>query len=407
MKLHGIRHQTSNTYTPQQNGLVERKNRQLLEVVRASLFGMNVPVEYWGEAVTSATYLINRTPSRVIECQNPLQQLQKLLLILSLPNLEPRVFGCTVYVHIPKQQRSKLDPRARKCIFGSFRVFPSGERSREGNSQNLFAFEELEALESRFGIENSTGIMEPEKSRNPDVSPCLSEVGPDVGPGVSATDTGTGPGASATGAVPGVSTTGDDSGTVETPSRADKLPSRAVRIETQGPRVVQSELPNTQSSPRVEQIVADTPGDTEFVGGEQTITELPNRPSDIVPVVSDSSQSFPFSTPSTEESATNVPPPQVPLISNQLYGVDNIVTRKSQRITKGIPKKQYEPDIKAKAKYLIANYMSNHRLAGSHALVINQLSSISIPSTVQDAMADPKWTQAMNEELEALQKNST
>ncbi|KAL6202775.1 hypothetical protein ACLB2K_026480 [Fragaria x ananassa] len=107
--------------------------------------------------------------------------------------------------------------------------------------------------------------MEPEKSRNPDVSPCLSEVGPDVGPGASATDTGTGPGASATGAVPGVSTTEDDSGTVETPNRADKLPSRAVRIETQGPLVVQSELPNTQSSPRVEQIVADTPGDAEFV----------------------------------------------------------------------------------------------------------------------------------------------
>ncbi|KAL6211118.1 hypothetical protein ACLB2K_016346 [Fragaria x ananassa] len=120
--------------------------------------------------------------------------------------------------------------------------------------------------------------MEPEKSRNPDVSPCLSEVGPDVGPGASATDTGTGPGA-----VPSVSTTEDDSGTVETPNRADKLPSRAVRIETQGPRVVQSELPNTQSSPRVEQIVADTPGDAEFVGGEQKITELPNRPSDIVP----------------------------------------------------------------------------------------------------------------------------
>ena len=46
MQLHGIRHQISNIYTPQQNGLVERKNRQLLEVVRASLVGMNVPVEY-------------------------------------------------------------------------------------------------------------------------------------------------------------------------------------------------------------------------------------------------------------------------------------------------------------------------------------------------------------------------
>ncbi|KAL6209654.1 hypothetical protein ACLB2K_020594 [Fragaria x ananassa] len=56
MQLHGIRHQTSNTYTPQQNRLAERKNWQLLEVVCASLFDMNVPVEYWGEAVTSAAY---------------------------------------------------------------------------------------------------------------------------------------------------------------------------------------------------------------------------------------------------------------------------------------------------------------------------------------------------------------
>ena len=128
MKLHGIQHQISNTYTPQQNGLAKRKNQQLLEVVRASLFGMNVPVEYWGEAVTSAAYLINRTPSRVIECQNPLQQLQKLLSIPSLPNLEPRVFGCVVYVHIPKQQRSKLDPRAKRCIFLGYAEFQKGYR---------------------------------------------------------------------------------------------------------------------------------------------------------------------------------------------------------------------------------------------------------------------------------------
>ena len=43
LRNHGIRHQTSCTYVPQQNGLAERKNRQLLEVVRSSLFGMNMP----------------------------------------------------------------------------------------------------------------------------------------------------------------------------------------------------------------------------------------------------------------------------------------------------------------------------------------------------------------------------
>jgi len=46
LRNHGICHQTSCTYTPQQNGLAEWKNQQLLEVVRASLFGMNMPKFY-------------------------------------------------------------------------------------------------------------------------------------------------------------------------------------------------------------------------------------------------------------------------------------------------------------------------------------------------------------------------
>ena len=58
-----------------------RKNRQLLEVVRASLFSMNMPRFYWGEAVKSAAYLINRTPSRVIGFQTPQQKMQSLVLV--------------------------------------------------------------------------------------------------------------------------------------------------------------------------------------------------------------------------------------------------------------------------------------------------------------------------------------
>lgn len=184
-RSHGIRHQTSNSYTVQHNGLAERKNRQLMEVVCASLFGMNVSRLYWGEAVKSATYLINRTPSRVIKFQNTHQKLQKLLSIPSMPNLVPQVFGCITYVHVLKLQRSKLDPRARKYIFVgyaefqkgyrcydpltntvhtsldvSFREFEPyysrgvphfslhGERWCEGNLQSIFEFDEFEELEN-------------------------------------------------------------------------------------------------------------------------------------------------------------------------------------------------------------------------------------------------------------------
>ena len=59
----GIVHQSSCIDTLQQNGVAERKNRHLLEVVRSLMFTTRVPKFFWGEAVLTATYLINRMPS--------------------------------------------------------------------------------------------------------------------------------------------------------------------------------------------------------------------------------------------------------------------------------------------------------------------------------------------------------
>ena len=47
--------------------------------------------------------------------------------------------------------------------------------------------------------------------------------------------------------------------------------------------------------------------------------------------------------------------------------------RYSQRSNNGVPKKQYEPDLKANVKYFINNYVSTHRLSDSYELTINQL----------------------------------
>lgn len=82
-----IRHQTSCTYNPQQNGLAERKNIQIMKVVRAFLFGMNVPRFYWDEVVKSTVYLINRTPSRVLNFLTPQAKMESLLDIPLFPNL--------------------------------------------------------------------------------------------------------------------------------------------------------------------------------------------------------------------------------------------------------------------------------------------------------------------------------
>ncbi|CAN1141771.1 Retrovirus-related Pol polyprotein from transposon TNT 1-94 [Linum perenne] len=118
LKSEGIVHQSSCPYTPQQNGIAERKNRHLLEVARALMFSTNVPKYFWGDAVLTAAYLINRLPSKVLNFQTPLQLFQT-----SFPqnrlisNLPLRMFGCTVFVLTPSQFRTKLEPRSQKCVF--------------------------------------------------------------------------------------------------------------------------------------------------------------------------------------------------------------------------------------------------------------------------------------------------
>ncbi|PKA63925.1 Retrovirus-related Pol polyprotein from transposon TNT 1-94 [Apostasia shenzhenica] len=119
LSKHGIIHISSCVDTPQQNGVAERKNRHLLEVARAIMFFNHVPKHFWGEAILTATYLINRMPSRVLKFQTPRHVLMEAYPHIRSfsSNLPLKVFGCSSFVHIHQQHRTKLDPKSLKCIF--------------------------------------------------------------------------------------------------------------------------------------------------------------------------------------------------------------------------------------------------------------------------------------------------
>ncbi|KAL0293887.1 UNVERIFIED_CONTAM: Retrovirus-related Pol polyprotein from transposon TNT 1-94 [Sesamum radiatum] len=112
-ELHGIRRPMTVPRTPQQNGVAERKNRTVLNMARTMLKSKEMPKEFWAEAVACAVYLLNRSPTRSLEKITPQEAWSGWK--PSVKHL--RVFGSICYVHVPEQQRTKLDDRSKKMVF--------------------------------------------------------------------------------------------------------------------------------------------------------------------------------------------------------------------------------------------------------------------------------------------------
>ncbi|KAK1423984.1 hypothetical protein QVD17_19295 [Tagetes erecta] len=105
-----MRHLTA-PYTPQQNGVVERRNRTLMEMTRSILKAMKVPNYLWGEAVRHSTYLINRSPTRSLVGETPYEKYKG-----RKPSLEHiKVFGCLAHTKV-NSNLQKLDDRSELLV---------------------------------------------------------------------------------------------------------------------------------------------------------------------------------------------------------------------------------------------------------------------------------------------------
>ena len=113
LRQHGIKHQTIVPYNPQQNGVAERMNRKILNMVRSMLFFKNVEIMFCVDAVLCAAYIKNRCPSNAIRDKTPYEMWYE-----HFPSVKQlRVLGSTYYALIPKVHRKKLGARSCKCIF--------------------------------------------------------------------------------------------------------------------------------------------------------------------------------------------------------------------------------------------------------------------------------------------------
>ncbi|TYK18362.1 Retrovirus-related Pol polyprotein from transposon TNT 1-94 [Cucumis melo var. makuwa] len=118
----GIRRTMTVPFTPQQNGVVERKNRTILNMARSMLKCKKMPKEFWAQAVECAVYLSNRSPTRSLWNKTPQQAWTG-----RKPSIgHLRVFGCMAYAHIPDQKRSKLDDKSEKYVFVGYDASSKG-----------------------------------------------------------------------------------------------------------------------------------------------------------------------------------------------------------------------------------------------------------------------------------------
>ncbi|PNX98657.1 gag-pol polyprotein, partial [Trifolium pratense] len=106
--IQGIKRQLTTSYTPQQNGVSERKNRTIMNMVRCMLKDKNVPKSFWTEAVNWSVHILNRCPTFALKDITPEEAWSG-----SKPSVSHfKVFGSIAYVHVPDNLRKKLDDKS-------------------------------------------------------------------------------------------------------------------------------------------------------------------------------------------------------------------------------------------------------------------------------------------------------
>uniref|UniRef100_A0A2N9I2Y6 CCHC-type domain-containing protein n=1 Tax=Fagus sylvatica TaxID=28930 RepID=A0A2N9I2Y6_FAGSY len=114
---HGIKRHFTVRKTPQQNGVAERLNRTITETARCLRLNAELPKIFWAEAVDMACYIINRSPRVALDGKVA----EEVWTGQEVDYSFMRIFGCPAYVHISGEDRSKLDPKSKKCIFLGFK----------------------------------------------------------------------------------------------------------------------------------------------------------------------------------------------------------------------------------------------------------------------------------------------
>lgn len=108
------------------------------------MFTSNIPKSFWGDAVITECYLINKMPTRIHNFTPPLIALSN----VSIFSIPLKVFGCTAFSHVHDHEHPKLDPRARKCVFLRYSSFQKGYKCYSPVTRKYYSSMDVTFFES-------------------------------------------------------------------------------------------------------------------------------------------------------------------------------------------------------------------------------------------------------------------
>ncbi|XP_058722251.1 uncharacterized protein LOC131594177 [Vicia villosa] len=129
----GVERKLTVGYTPQQNGVSERKNQTVMEMAKSMLLEKGLPKTFWPEAVNTAVYLMNRCPTKAVWEKTPFEAWSG-----RTPSVNHlKIFECVCYAQIPKQKRTKLEETSERCVFIGYSSMSKGYRLYNLKTNNV------------------------------------------------------------------------------------------------------------------------------------------------------------------------------------------------------------------------------------------------------------------------------